>query len=85
MNNIESKKYGETQEVDDIKTRADCREIVKRILEYGVSDIQKVHIINFLALELESRDTMIDIDKICKNYLQDKNSDKNIKGLITLD
>ena len=37
------------------------REIVKEIMDYGVNDLQIRKIIKFLSLELEDRETMINI------------------------
>jgi len=43
--------------LDSLKSR----EIVREIMNFGVNDFQIRKIIKFLALELESRETMINI------------------------
>ena len=48
------------------------REIVKEIMDYGVNDLQIRKIIKFLSLELEDRETMINI---C-NALEDNPAQK---------
>ena len=40
-----------------------CREIVKEILNFGVSEEQKIKIIHLLSLELEDRNLMLSIVK----------------------
>ena len=49
------KKYGNTQEENDILQSAKCREIVHEILNFGVNQGQIKTIIKLLSLELESR------------------------------
>ena len=39
----------------------ECREIATRISEYGVSEYQRLKLIEILALELEEQETMINI------------------------
>jgi hypothetical protein len=51
------KKIKETDVLDSIKSR----EIVQEILNFGVNDFQVRKIIKLLALELEDRETMINI------------------------
>jgi hypothetical protein len=79
------KKYGKSQEEEDISEMIACREIVKKIIDYGVSDRQKLQIIKLLSLEIVDRNIVLDINKICKRYLQGENNDKNSNSLIDIE
>ena len=59
-------KYGKTESEIDVEETVKCRQIVKEIVNFGVTEDQKVKIIHFLSLELESRDDMIDIVNVVK-------------------
>jgi hypothetical protein len=48
-------KIGETELEVDAKKLFECRQIVKNLLNFGISEGQKLQIINLLALEMESR------------------------------
>mgnify|MGYP000014668530 CR=1 FL=1 len=50
MNDIKKKK--------ELKEQAICRDILKEILNFGVSEHQKKFLISLLALELEDTNTM---------------------------
>ena len=70
--------------IDEIKKHkselesSKSREIVKKIIDFGVSDFQIKKIIKFLSLELENRDLMINISNIIdKNIVDSDNSDTN--------
>ena len=52
------------------------REIVKEILDYGVSEEDKINIIKFISLELESNNLMKDINSL---ILQEDKQEDNIK------
>ena len=67
---MENKEEKVTEEnvLDIVKSR----EIVKEIMDYGVNDLQIRKIIKFLSLELEDRETMINI---C-NALEDNPAQK---------
>ena len=52
------------------------REIVKEILNYGVSEEDKINIIKFISLELEDNKLMKDINSI---ILQEVKEEDNIK------
>jgi hypothetical protein len=45
----------------DVLGTIKSREIVKEIIDFGVSEFQIKKIIKFLSLELEDRDTMVKI------------------------
>lgn len=52
------------------------REIVKEILDYGVSEEDKINIIKFISLELENNNLMKDINSL---ILQEDKQEDNIK------
>ena len=56
-------KYGATESEIGAESTLMCREIVKEILNFGVSEEQKVKIIHLLSLELEDRNLMLSIVK----------------------
>lgn len=55
------KKYGKTKEEHHYEKMGECREIVKEMLNFGVSEDQKSQIIYLISLELEDRDLMLRI------------------------
>lgn len=55
----EIRQYGTTKEESLVEDNIKCHQIVKTIIQFGVTETQKLKIIEFLALELENR-----------NYLQ---------------
>ena len=61
------KKYGKTTEEDNLEKMIVCRDIVKEVLDFGVSEKQKLQIIYLLAMELENRDVMLKIKDITNN------------------
>ena len=75
--------YGKTHLEDEIEQTIKSREIVKEILDFGVSDFQKIKIIELLSLELESREHMLKIVNLVKNLQSTETEEK--QKLITLD
>lgn len=61
-----SKKYGITQKEIDEQSNIKCLQIVKTIVDYGVSEKQKLKLIFNLALELENHDYMVAITDCVK-------------------
>lgn len=49
-----------------------CREINQKINEFGVSDYQRLKLIELLALELESRDAMLSVLEVIKPHIINK-------------
>lgn len=72
------KKYGKSQGDIHTEKMIQCREIVKEIIEFGVSEEQKLQIIHLLSLELESRDKMLGISSLVKGQKQDVEDKKKI-------
>tara|TARA_Y100001970_G_C13721638_1_gene596959 strand:- start:128 stop:373 length:246 start_codon:yes stop_codon:yes gene_type:complete len=52
----------------EIEDRKIAREITKTVVDYGVSDNQKLEIMYLLSLELESNDNMKEISKFIKKF-----------------
>jgi len=75
--------YGKTNFEDELEQTIKSREIVKEILDFGVSDFQKIKIIELLGLELEDRALMLKIVGIAKNADELQVEEK--QKLITLD
>jgi hypothetical protein len=63
---VEIKHYGVTSEELDAESVLECRQIVKTINQYGVSDKQKLKIIYLLSLELENRDHLQELSSLIK-------------------
>ena len=72
------KKYGSTPEEASILEAAKCREIVHEILNFGVSQSQLFTLVKLLALELEDRETMLQITEAIENA-QNKKSKLTIE------
>ena len=79
------KKFGKTKEEVTAEKTLQCRQIVQEILNFGVTESQKVKIIQLLALELENRDFMNETVNLTKDYLNDTYTSKVAKKLITVD
>ena len=75
--------YGKTNFENDVEQTIKCRQIVKEILDFGVSDFQKIKIIELLGMELENREHMLKIVDIVKNLHEPKIKEQ--QKLITLD
>ncbi len=56
------------------KLRKESRDIVKKILDFGVKEEQKIDIIFNLALTLENNIAMKEITQILKKFREDINS-----------
>jgi|TARA_R100000008_G_C3516479_1_gene131583 hypothetical protein len=76
------KKYGKSEEDVHVEKMIQCREIVKEIINFGVSENQKLQIIYLLSLELESRDKMVGITELVKSQ---KTGLKEEKKILTVD
>ena len=59
--------YGTTQDSEMLQESAIVREIVTKILDYGISQKQMLFIIHDLALNLEDRDSMKRIINLVKD------------------
>lgn len=70
-------KYGKTEAETDAENSLKCRQIVSEILNFGVSESQKLKIIQLLSLELEDRDRMEKLSNLTKALLDDKNKKPN--------
>ncbi len=57
-------KYGQTDAERAAEESIVCREIVRKIMDFGVNERQKIQIINLVALELEDREDMIRITEM---------------------
>jgi len=51
---------------EDLLEKQECREIIKEILNFNVSQRQVLELINLLSLELENREWMAAIRKAVK-------------------
>jgi hypothetical protein len=58
MENTMDKKIGSTQMEIDAGQILECRKIVKNILQFGVTEQQKIQLIKLLVYELESQDAI---------------------------
>jgi len=76
------KSYGKSESDLHTEKMIQCREIVKEIINFGVTEDQKLQIIYLLSLELESRDKMLGISKLVQK--QDEVI-KEKKKILTID
>ncbi len=58
------------------KERAESRQIVKQIIDFGVNENQKLDIIYELSLNLENNKAMKDIVQLLKKYRETINKDE---------
>ena len=70
-------KIGKTKEETLVTESQEAREIVARILDFGVTQSQIIQIAYLLSLELENRNTMLDISQIIKKYINDLGEPKS--------
>jgi len=76
------KVYGKIKEEERIEQAIASREIVKTVLDYGISQYQIQKIIYLLALELENRDAMDGVLQSLKPVLDEHTANEK-PGLIT--
>ena len=62
-----SARYGETPAEAEAREMLKCRQIVSEILGFGVSQREILRIMHLLALELEDRETMVDLSERIKS------------------
>ena len=60
------KKYGKTETETHVEKMHECRDIVKKIVNFGVTENQKIQIIKLIALELEDNAMMKEITALLK-------------------
>ena len=78
-------KYGKTELEKHYERIQQCREIVKEVLDFGVTEEQKIQIIYLLSLELENRDSMLELSKVATAIKEGTLEKKEDKKLISLD
>lgn len=66
------KKYGSTEFEKDAIDNAKCRQIVKEIINFGVTQSQLLKIIELLALELENNEHMKQISTLAKRLSENR-------------
>ena len=71
------KKYGKTKDDKTSEDMLRSRQIVNEVLNFGVSEYQKIHIMKLLALELEDNEDMKKIINTLNLILENNNSDEN--------
>ena len=62
-------RYGETPAEAEAREMLKCRQIVAEITGFGVSQREILRIMHLLALELEDRETMVDLSERIKSSL----------------
>jgi len=75
-------KYGKSESDMHTEKMIQCREIVREIVDFGVSEAQKLQIIYLLSLELEDRNKMLGISELVKGQKEDS---KDKKKILTVD
>lgn len=63
--------YGETNSDEKLKKIQLCREITKKIIDFGVNDDQILAIIKFLSYELENVEKM----KLLTDFIKELDND----------
>ena len=62
----------------DAKKRQESRDIVKKILEFGVTEQQKIDIIYFISMSLENNINMKEITNFINKFRKQINNDQKI-------
>ncbi len=73
-------KIGEAEYEIDAGKMLECRQIVKNLNAFGISEKQRVQLIYLISLELESKNAM---DIIIEAVKKVKNLDQNVKFSLT--
>ena len=60
------------------KRKKESREITKQIMDFGVTEDQKIDIMYNLALTLENNDAMKEITSALKKFLERINKDEEV-------
>ena len=66
-------KIGKSVEEIDAEKLLECRKIVKNIVNFGVSESQKLQLIYLLAMEMESRQALEAICQAVKKVRENEN------------
>lgn len=61
--------YGSSQAEQNLEKVMTCREIVKKIVEFGVTQEQILLIIQLLGYELENHDALVEVVTLTKQLL----------------
>ena len=72
---------------NEAKRKQESRDIVKTIIEFGVTDDQKIDIMYFLSLSLSNNEKMKNIANFLKNHkssINTDNSESSIKNKIII-
>ena len=73
---------------NEAKRKQESRDIVKSIIDFGVTENQKIDIMYFLSLTLNDNATMKNIANFLKNhksYINNSCDESNIKNKIIID
>ena len=73
---------------NEAKRKQESRDIVKSIIDFGVTEEQKIDIMYFLSLTLNDNSKMKDIANFLKNHKSSINNieeESNIKNKILID
>tara|TARA_R110000782_G_scaffold152474_3_gene245071 strand:+ start:186 stop:455 length:270 start_codon:yes stop_codon:yes gene_type:complete len=73
----------ENKKIIDVKEKQEARNISKTILEFGVTDNQKIDIMLNLAMTLEDNNAMKSIGSFLKNYVTKINNSKNDNKIVS--
>ena len=60
-----------------IRLKQESRDIVKKVLEFGVNEEQKIDIIYLISLSLEDNRIMKDLTSMLKKYRETINNDED--------
>jgi len=74
------KNIGKTEAELDAQQILECRDITKNLVNFGLTEKQKVQLVYLISLELESRDAM---NILVESVKKIRNLDENIKFSLT--
>ena len=79
---MSKKLYGKTREEEKVERSLQCREIVSEIMNFGVTESQKIQIIKLMAMELESNESMKKIVNTINQIVENKIETKENKLIV---
>jgi hypothetical protein len=73
-------KIGKSESEIDAEKLLECRKIVRNIMNFGITEKQKIHLIYLISLEVENRETM---EFLVEAVKKSKNLNENNKFNLT--
>ena len=66
-----------------VRLKQESRDIVKEVLDFGITEEQKLDIMYFITLTLENNDALKDVTSVLKKYRSTINNEKDDNNFIS--